>query len=178
MLRSIAEHILDIAQNSVKAGAKMIRIELEEFENDHFRFVIEDDGKGMEDPKIAFDPFYTSRDPGIRKVGLGLPFLKQSAELTGGYVKLETEVGKGTKVEALFKLSSIDCPPIGDIAGVVSSLIFSDDEIRWRIIRKKNGEVLYDIDSKELKEKYGDAIRSPSFMKIFMESLQEIEENS
>ena len=94
-------NLLDVAENSVAAGAKLVRIELSvDEEARRLRLAIIDDGKGM-DPELAkrvTDPFCTSRTS--RKVGLGLPFLKMAAELTGGQLTLESEEGKGTAVTA------------------------------------------------------------------------------
>ena len=176
MLRSIADHILDIAQNSVKAGSKNVKVVIEEGE-DEFRFVVEDDGHGMDEEELSrvFDPFFTTRDEKKRRVGLGLPFLKQITELTGGYTKIESRRGEGTRVEALFKLKSVDCPPVGDIAGTVGTLIFGSEKIRWIIERYRKGELLYRLDSEELRRRYGEVFDSPSFMKTLLETLEEME---
>lgn len=117
-------NLLDVAENSVAAGAKLVRIELSvDEEARRLRLAIIDDGKGM-DPELAkrvTDPFCTSRTS--RKVGLGLPFLKMAAELTGGQLTLESEAGKGTAVTALFCTDHIDMPPLGDVAASVAGLI-------------------------------------------------------
>ncbi len=177
MLRSIADHILDIAQNSLKAGARNIRVRIEEVEDEYFKFVVEDDGTGMDEEtlKSVFDPFFTTRDHRIRKVGLGLPFLKQITELTGGYTDVVSKPGKGTKVEALFNLKNVDCPPIGDLADVVSTLIFSSDDVNWIVERFKNGVKLYELNSDKLRIEYGKLLNTPSFMKLFRETLKELE---
>ena len=67
------------------------------------------------------NPFYTTRT--TRKVGLGLPFLIQNAEQTGGSVTLTSEPGKGTEVRAVFHSDHIDCPPWGDLPGTVALFI-------------------------------------------------------
>ena len=176
MLRSISDHVMDIAQNSVKAGAENVELIIDESE-DTFKFVVKDDGNGMTEEELSevFDPFYTTRDHRIRKVGLGLPFLKQITELTGGYTKIESEKGKGTRVEAVFNLKSVDCPPVGDLVGTLTSLITGCDNVRWIIRRLKNGEEIYNLDSKVLRDKYGDLLSSPSFIKVLEDSLRELE---
>lgn len=73
-------NVLDVAQNSVAAGAKLVQITLEADEaRDTLLLAIEDDGHGMTSAAAqrAADPFYTTRT--TRKVGLGLPFLKMAA---------------------------------------------------------------------------------------------------
>ena len=58
------------------------------------------------------DPFKTTRT--TRRVGLGIPLLKQSAEMAGGELRLDSEPGKGTKIQASFKVDHITEFP-GDI---------------------------------------------------------------
>lgn len=173
MLRTIADHLMDVAQNSVKAGAKNIKIEIEETD-EWFCFIVEDDGPGIEDPERVFDPFFTTRDPRLRKVGLGLPFLKQATEQTGGFVKLHTEKGKGTRVEARFNLKSVDCQPVGDVAGALASLVLSGPGVNWYIIRKKDGNG-YEIDTIKLKEKGLWDPENPGFAAFLFETPEDLE---
>ncbi len=175
-LRTIADHIMDIAQNAVKAGAKNIRICIEEIPGKILKFVVEDDGPGMDEGTLSkvFDPFFTTRDPKVRKVGLGLPFLKQSAEATGGYVKLKTKPGKGTRVEALFHLDHVDCQPVGDLPSIFSTLIFSEDNVNW-YIRRKKGEDEYEVTSDAVKKVLGDIQGDPVMMKKVMDIIEELE---
>ena len=175
-LRTIADHIMDIAQNAVKAGAKNIRIYIEEIPGKILKFVVEDDGPGMDEGTLSkvFDPFFTTRDPKVRKVGLGLPFLKQSAEATGGYVKLKTKPGKGTRVEALFHLDHVDCQPVGDLPSIFSTLIFSEDNVNW-YIRRKKGEDEYEVTSDAVKKVLGDIQGDPVMMKKVMDIIEELE---
>jgi len=175
-LRTIADHIMDIAQNAVKAGAKNIRIYIEEIPGKILKFVVEDDGPGMDEGTLSkvFDPFFTTRDPKVRKVGLGLPFLKQSAEATGGYVKLKTKPGKGTRVEALFHLDHVDCQPVGDLPSIFSTLIFSEDSVNW-YIRRKKGEDEYEVTSDAVKKVLGDIQGDPVMMKKVMDIIEELE---
>jgi len=175
-LRTIADHIMDIAQNAVKAGARNIRIYIEEIPGKILKFVVEDDGPGMDEGTLSkvFDPFFTTRDPKVRKVGLGLPFLKQSAEATGGYVKLKTKPGKGTRVEALFHLDHVDCQPVGDLPSIFSTLIFSEDSVNW-YIRRKKGEDEYEVTSDAVKKVLGDIQGDPVMMKKVMDIIEELE---
>ena len=113
-MQELSMNVLDIAQNSVAAGAPLTRITLE---IDHAAgwqtLTVADNGKGMS-PELAArvtDPFCTSRKS--RKVGLGLPFLKMAAEMTGGEMTLESEEGKGTAVTAPFALTTSTCRPWG-----------------------------------------------------------------
>ena len=123
-------NVLDVAQNSVAAGAKLVQITLEADQaRGILSLVIEDDGRGMtpEAAQRAVDPFYTTRT--TRKVGLGLPFLKMAAEMTGGGLSIQSQPGCGTRVCAQFGLHHIDRAPIGDMASTIAGLIQCSPDI-------------------------------------------------
>ncbi len=116
--------MLDIAQNSVRAGASLIEISLEQERAAHKQtIVIKDNGCGMDEEKLqrVTDPFFTTRT--TRKVGLGIPFYRMAAEQTGGEFLIESAVGVGTTVTAVFVTDHIDCMPLGDMTQTVVSLI-------------------------------------------------------
>ena len=128
-MQDIAAHVMDIAQNSVRAGATRIEIEYRESRTeDSLTVVVRDNGRGMTAETLArvTDPFFTSRT--TRKVGLGIPLLKQNAERTGGSFAIESREGEGTTVRAVFRLSDWDTPPAGDLGG------------RWRFWRRPTRE--------------------------------------
>ena len=132
MLEDLSAHVLDIAENSVMAEGTEVRVEvLEEKAADRLSFSVEDNGRGMSKEFISkvTDPFTTTRT--TRRVGMGLPFLKQSAELCGGRLDIVSEPGKGTKTTASFMMSSIDRPPLGDIPATLMALIMGSPEIHW-----------------------------------------------
>lgn len=138
MMNTLTFHITDIASNSVRAGATRILLDIAVMEDATIR--IADNGCGMDAKTIAqvTDPFYTTRT--TRKVGLGIPFLIQNAEQTGGFVKIESEPGKGTEVTARFVTSHIDCPPWGDLPGTVAMLISGNPDINICFSFQKNKE--------------------------------------
>ncbi len=145
-------NVLDVAQNSVAAGATLIRITLEaDEEQGLLTLTIADNGKGMTPETLAHvtDPFYTTRK--TRKVGLGLPFLKMSAEMTGGTLAIESEVGKGTVVTASFGLHHIDRAPLGDIASTVAGLIQCSPDIDFVFTVRAGGEE-FCADTREMRE--------------------------
>jgi hypothetical protein len=121
-MKDLSLHLLDIACNSVSAGAGALNLELEEREG-LLTVTITDDGAGMPPRLLAAvtDPFTTTRT--TRKVGLGLPLLRLAAEQTGGSLRVESREGAGTKVTAVFDARHIDCPPLGDMAGTVAMII-------------------------------------------------------
>ncbi len=123
-MRELSLNILDVAQNSITAGASLITIEVNENTVDHTLLIgIYDDGCGMseEQVKSVIDPFFTTRT--TRKVGMGIPLFKMAAEQTGGGLEIKSELGVGTRVTATFKTDSVDFTPLGDVASTVQMLI-------------------------------------------------------
>jgi anti-sigma regulatory factor (Ser/Thr protein kinase) len=151
-MKTISEHVLDIAQNSVRAKATLIEIIVNEDKtNDLYSLIINDNGCGMNSEvlKQATNPFFTSRT--TRKVGLGLSLLKQNAENAGGSFSVDSEAGKGTTVKAVFRHSNIDRPPLGDIWNTWYFTLLSNLNIRL-IYEHKTNFGNFEIDSKEVLE--------------------------
>ena len=129
MMRELADNIMDIAQNSISAGAALTEVHVKiSHEADLITFTFKDDGCGMSEEMVqaVIEPFTTTRK--TRKVGLGLPLLKQTAEMTGGSISIASEVGVGTTVTASFGLGHIDRPPMGDVAGAWFSLVLMNPD--------------------------------------------------
>lgn len=149
-MKDLSMHILDIAQNSITAGAETIEVEITENRvTDQYRIVITDNGKGMTAAYAAkvTDPYVTSRT--TRKVGLGLPLLKQNAERTGGSLEVKSETDKGTRITALFSLKNIDRPPLGDIGGTMVLLAAANLNIRF-IYRHITEKDTFTFDTREV----------------------------
>lgn len=142
-------HITDIASNSVRAGATRILLEII-IQEDTATIRIADNGCGMDAETVSnvTNPFYTTRT--TRKVGLGLPFLKQNAEQTGGYIKIASQPGEGAEVTACFHTSHIDCPPWGDLPGTVAMLISGNSDINICFSYRK-GACQFSLSTIELK---------------------------
>ena len=91
MMQELSLNVLDVAENSVRANASLIRIGVEEdAAADRLTITIQDNGKGMtrEQVETVIDPFYTTRT--TRKVGLGIPFFRMAAQLTGGDLTIQS----------------------------------------------------------------------------------------
>lgn len=149
-MKDLSLHVLDIAQNSISAGAKRIVISLRvSGVPPELEFEMTDDGRGMEPEflKIVTDPFTTSRT--TRQVGLGIPLLRQSAEIADGELIIESVTGKGTTIRATFKRDHIDRIPIGDIAGTLVLLISANPEIIW-VVQLKSHKEEYLLDMEEV----------------------------
>jgi signal transduction histidine kinase len=149
-MEDLSLHILDIAENSIAAEAGKIEIIIDENrEKDLLTIEIKDDGKGMDQEtlKKAVDPFYTTRK--TRRVGLGLSFLSQAAEESGGNMELTSIPNEGTKIMATFRLSHPDCKPMGDISQTIKMLVISHPEINFVYEHHKDNSI-YRFDSKEI----------------------------
>ena len=136
-MREIALHVLDIAENSVVAGASAVTITVEEdLPNDRLRLVIQDNGRGMDKTMLTHvtDPFMTTRT--TRRVGLGIPLLKAAAEACNGYFQLTSSPGRGTRLEVQFQRSHIDRMPLGDLAGTWLTLTIAYPKIHWIFFKK------------------------------------------
>ncbi len=150
-MQELSMNILDIAENSVAAGASIVHITLNCSSSNLLELTIEDNGKGIPEEmlKNITDPFVTSRT--TRKVGLGLPFLKMAAEMTGGSMSITSEVGKGTKVFASFTIGHIDLAPLGDMASTVTTLIQCNPHMDFVYTLNCNGD-FFCADTREIKE--------------------------
>ncbi|MBO5432990.1 MAG: sensor histidine kinase [Clostridia bacterium] len=128
-MRELSLNILDIAQNSISAGASLTEILVKENTAEKTLLIgIYDNGKGMSEEQVknVQDPFFTTRT--TRKVGMGIPLFKLAAEQTGGSFKITSELGVGTRVDALFKTDSIDFTPLGDIEATVSTIVSMNED--------------------------------------------------
>jgi anti-sigma regulatory factor (Ser/Thr protein kinase) len=172
-VRELALHLLDIAENSVAAKAQNITIFVnEDNQADRLEMRIVDDGCGMDEATVArvIDPFFTSRT--TRKVGLGLPFLKQAAESCNGDMRIQSTPGKGSQVKVEFQHSHIDRMPLGDLAGTFLSLLIANPEINW--------DFNYVVDGREFKfESFpvtqalqGISLTEPSILTYLRESIE------
>ena len=149
-------HVLDIAENSTRAGAKEVLISIKEDPNsDMLSLEVKDNGRGMnEEARMkALDPFFTTKK--VRRVGLGLPMLAQAAERTGGRLILESEEGSGTRVVAEFRLGHLDRQPLGDIASTMVALIAGNADVDF-VYRHQKGDRSFTLDTREIKEQIED----------------------
>ena len=152
MMTEIALNVLDVANNSVRAGATLITISVKaDTQADAMIIIIEDNGCGMtkEQTEQVTDPFFTTRT--TRSVGLGVPFFKYSAECTGGSFEITSSPGEGTRVCARYILSSIDRMPLGDMAGTMHTLITLNTELDFVYTYEVNGRHFV-LDTREFRE--------------------------
>jgi len=138
----LAMHILDIMENSTRAEAQNISIEIvEDSAKNELSIAVTDDGKGMteEEVKRSLDPFYTTKKE-RSKVGLGLPLLKETAEQAGGCLVVTSAPSKGTAVRVRMVLDHIDRPPLGDINQMLRIIIATNPGVVFDFIYTVDGE--------------------------------------
>lgn len=139
-MEELSLHILDVAENSIAAGARCIEIAVrEDLPSDTLEIEIIDDGQGMDAAtcRKALDPFFTSRT--VRRVGLGLPMFREAARRAGGELTVTSAPGRGTQVRAVFQHSHVDRQPLGDIQTTLVTLIVGHPEVRFRFRHRKDG---------------------------------------
>lgn len=150
-MRELALHLLDLAENSIRAGATLIEIIVtENSQADMLTLEISDNGRGMSREMLAkaTDPFFTTKD--VRRTGLGIPLFSQAAKTAGGSFSITSEEGKGTKISAAFRSSHIDRQPLGDLPGALAAIIVGNPEMDIRLVCRKDSRV-YAFDTKELR---------------------------
>lgn len=171
-MEDLSLHILDIAENSIDAGANRIEITVEEnAKNDLLIMEIKDNGRGMDGATIraVTDPFFTTKT--VRKVGLGLPFLKQAAEECEGSFLIASEKGKGTTVSVSFRNSHPDRKPLGDVAASIMVLIAGNPGVDVLFTYKKD-DYVYQMDTREIRAELEEVpINSPEVLKLIREDI-------
>lgn len=158
-MKELCSHIVDIVTNSIAAHSQSIEIKVtEDLAGDKLQIEIVDNGIGMakEILKKVGDPFYTSRT--TRKVGLGIPLLKEAAEATNGRFEIQSSLKQGTHVFAEFTRSHIDRMPLGDLAETFTSLLISYPQVHWTLAYTYNEKTFYFDDTKVKEEISGISI--------------------
>jgi len=161
MHTTVCEFLLDIIQNSLEADSSVIIVEVNQVGR-NFEVTVGDDGCGMDEQQLksAQDPFYSQAGKhDHRKAGLGIPFLMQTAELTGGECSVKSEKGKGTSVKFVLPLDHVDTPPIGDLPGTfLASLSYPGDYemVIRRHIETEDRKDSYQLVRSQLKEALGE----------------------
>jgi len=155
-LEDLSLHILDIVENAISAKAKIIEIlVMEEPGEDRLTIEIRDDGIGMDEEvsQKAVDPFFTTRS--LRKVGLGLSLMAQAAQEAGGSLRIESTLGKGTRVIATFQYHHIDRKPLGSMVETMMTLLLGNPELEISYTHQKEGKS-YVFSSSWLKNRFKD----------------------
>ena len=104
-LRRVVDNLVVNAVAAARETNGEVRIGLEEVPGavpSEYRLIVEDDGPGIPEelrPRV-FEPFFTTRSEGT---GLGLAIARRLVADVGGRIALESEVGKGTRIELVLR---------------------------------------------------------------------------
>jgi anti-sigma regulatory factor (Ser/Thr protein kinase) len=173
-MEDLSLHILDIAENSIEAQAKKIKIKVvEDGKKDILSLEIADNGKGMdrETLKKALNPFFTTRK--TRRFGFGLPLLAEAAKAANGRFTIQSKPGQGTTIKASFQASHIDTKPLGDIAQTIITLIMGHPEVEIDYRHRVNHSS-YSFRTEEIKDHLnGVPINSAQVLKFIKKNLKE-----
>lgn len=174
MMPELSLNVLDVAQNSVRAGAKLTEISVcASVKEDTLAITIKDDGCGMSPEQVeqVIDPFFTTRT--TRKVGLGVPFFKLAAETAGGSFQIDSAPGVGTSVNAVFQLSHIDRMPLGDMPQTIHMLVTYNPQLDFLYIFSLDDRS-FTMDTREFRDVLeGAPLDSPEVSEYIREFLEE-----
>ena len=173
-MRDLSLHILDLAENSVRAKAALVTIGVKVDESKLITLTIRDDGCGMDAELLqrVMSPFGTTRT--TRKVGLGIPMMAENCRLAGGDLSIESTLGKGTKLTATLDTSSIDCLPLGDLPGTVTTLVTMNPDKPEFVLRCASSKGEMQFDTREIREALqGVPFSEPEIAAWMLESLRE-----
>ena len=176
MMPEISLNILDVAENSTRAGAARVTITVTaDTASDALTIQIGDDGCGMTAEQVdqVTDPFFTTRK--TRRVGLGVPFFKMAAEMSGGSFHIDSAPGIGTTVTAVFGLSSVDRMPLGDMASTMHTLIIMHEDTDFLYRYTYDGDS-FALDTAELRQILGGvSFQEPEISQYIRDYLKENE---
>jgi anti-sigma regulatory factor (Ser/Thr protein kinase) len=176
-MEDLSLHVLDIAENSIAAGAQQVEIRvLESRRKDRLSIEILDDGRGMSEDMLqkATDPFFTTRT--TRRVGLGLSLFEQAAKRAGGEFKIVSNPGVGTKVTGVFQYSHVDRQPLGDMDQTLFALIVANPQIEFTYLHQTDDSEVA-LSTREIKAQLGDvAINSPQGISAVRKSMGKVRE--
>jgi hypothetical protein len=174
MMEEISSHIMDIVTNSIRAKASHIAISvIEDRAVGLLNLTVKDNGTGMDinTAKKIQDPFFSTKKG--RKVGLGIPLLKGTAETTGGVFSLTSTPGEGTEVAASLNINHPDLPVLGNLKDTILVLIVGNPEIDFTFTYRKDGR-LFVLDTKEIKKTLEDVpVNHPEVIKFLSNYLDE-----
>ena len=173
-MRDLSLHILDLAQNSVRANASLVEIEVLADEAGMLRIIIRDDGCGMSEELLSrvLSPFSTTRT--TRKVGLGIPMMLENAQRAGGDLTIDSQVGRGTSLTVTYDTRNIDSLPLGDLAGTMLSLILANPDRPDFLFEGKSPAGEADFDTRQVRQVLGGvSLAEPAVVAWMKEALEE-----
>ena len=171
-MRELSLNILDIAENSLKAQATLVEIDLCVVENT-LTIQIKDNGCGMSPEFLSkvTDPYTTTRT--TRKVGLGIPLIKMESEMAGGNFDIQSQLGVGTIITTTFAVDHIDRPPLGDLGETIMTLLTQLDQTQI-VFSYQVGKNIFKFDTNELQQQLdGSPIDTPEVLLFVKQMINE-----
>ena len=178
-MEDLSLHVLDIAENSIAAGARHVEIRVHENRRENLLSIeIIDDGRGMSEDMLekATDPFFTTRT--TRRVGLGLSLFEQAAKRAGGEFKIASSPGTGTRVTGVFQYSHVDRQPLGDMDQTLLALVVGNPQIELTYLHQTDDSQV-SFSTREIKAQLGDIpINSPQGISVVRKNVEKVRECS
>ena len=164
-MREISLHILDVARNSIEAGATELRLSVVESpRRDRLEVIIADNGRGMDEETAqrATDAFFTTRR--TRRQGLGLALWRATCERCDGGVEVQSQPGAGTVVRGSLALGHWDRPPLGNMGAAIQALACEAERVRLCYRHEVDGKV-FELDTQALQRELGEVrVTDPSVL--------------
>lgn len=174
MMEEICAHIMDIAANALTAGARHIAITVDvDSAANRLSVAFKDDGKGMDEEMVrkVTDPFFSTKKG--KRVGLGIPLLKGTAETCGGTFSLTSKPGEGVDISASFQLDHPDLPPLGKLKDTIMVLVVGNPDVDFSFIVRRDATT-FSLYTKEVKSMIGEVpVNHPEIVKFLTDFLDE-----
>jgi sensor histidine kinase regulating citrate/malate metabolism len=157
-MRELSLHILDLVENSIRAGASLVFIGITvESEKNFLEIRVEDNGPGFDVPEEkAFDPFYTTKEG--KKTGLGLSLFRGTAQRAGGDANAQKSQYGGAAVRATMQLKHVDRSPFGDVASSLAGMVCTNPQIDFQVYFSLDGKEQFISSAKIVEEKNYDSL--------------------
>jgi len=152
MMEDLSMHVLDIAMNSLTAGARHVQVALfESVKRDWLVLRVQDDGHGMDEKTLnmVLNRPSTTKKSRKKNIGLGLALLRQASEMSEGHFHVRSAPGKGTRITASMRYSHVDRPPLGDLNATILALSTANPETEVQLYYHSD-EGKFQFSSKEL----------------------------
>ncbi len=175
-MRDLSLHLTDLCQNSIQAGAQLVEVSLALADEGKLTLVIRDDGHGMDADTLGrvHSPFTTHRT--TRKVGMGIPLTENNAVATGGGLEVISSPGKGATLTAPFFPRHIDCPPLGDLAETMATLILANPEAMDFTLSLRSPKGEERLDTREIRQALGEDVplNTPEVVQWMIQATQDM----
>lgn len=168
-MKDLTLHLFDLVENSVKAGATHLNVNLTMKER---ALTIElcDNGPGFPAAilKAPADPDNTTRTE--RPVGLGLALMAESARATGGHLTATNAENGGAKVVITLFPGHIDARPLGNLAACFTDMLIAWPGLDITVQAGEEGDQRTIYDSRSLREEVSEEDLNHPSIRRFIEN--------